>query len=381
MNKSILITIKKELRGILREKKSLMTMLAMPLLVPFIIFSYSFLFDSMTDETKKYNVGITYEMSEPEEKLLEEFNLTPKIYKDSKDAKEGYNKKEIDAYITKDGSKYTIYTKENSSNQVGMIIEKYFESYNNVLALDYLNDIGANPEKVYSNITYVSEDISGGNMMTSMIVSFSIMFAMMAITMTAITCATDIIAGEKEKGTLETILTFPIKSTDFIMGKYISIVIVTVTTTLISLVLMSISLFIASNTFTVFKDISLNVDLSMMLFMFLVMVAFSLFISGATIALASKSKTYKEAQSSLQPLSFITMVPMFMNLLGYGITTTIAIIPGVGPTVLLDSILNNGIKSGDMINLVIVLVTTLIYAAILVKYISIQYKKESVLFS
>ena len=324
---------------------------------------------------------ITYEMSEPEEKLLEEFNLTPKIYKDSKDAKEGYNKKEIDAYITKDGSKYTIYTKENSSNQVGMIIEKYFESYNNVLALDYLNDIGANPEKVYSNITYVSEDISGGNMMTSMIVSFSIMFAMMAITMTAITCATDIIAGEKEKGTLETILTFPIKSTDFIMGKYISIVIVTVTTTLISLVLMSISLFIASNTFTVFKDISLNVDLSMMLFMFLVMVAFSLFISGATIALASKSKTYKEAQSSLQPLSFITMVPMFMNLLGYGITTTIAIIPGVGPTVLLDSILNNGIKSGDMINLVIVLVTTLIYAAILVKYISIQYKKESVLFS
>jgi len=381
MNKSILITIKKELRGILREKKSLMTMLAMPLLVPFIIFSYSFLFDSMTDDEKKYNVGITYEMSEAEEKLMDEFHLNTKKYDDSKEAKEGYNKKEIDAYITKEDNKYTIYTKENSSNQVGMIIEKYFEAYNNVLALDYLNEIGANPEKVYSNITYSVEDISGGNMMTSMIVSFSIMFAMMAITMTAITCATDIIAGEKEKGTLETILTFPIKSTDFIMGKYISIVIVTVSTTLISLVLMAVSLFIASNTFTVFKDISLNIDLSMMLFMFLVMIAFSLFISGATIALASKSKTYKEAQSSLQPLSFITMVPMFMNLLGYGITTTIALIPGVGPTVLLDSILNNGIKSGDMLNLAIVLVSTLVYAFILVKYISIQYKKESVLFS
>lgn len=381
MNKSILITIKKELRGILREKKSLMTMLAMPLLVPFIIFTYSFLFDSMTDNEKKYNVGITYEMSESEEKLLEEFNLNSKKYKDSKEAKEGYNKREVDAYITKEDNKYTIYSKQNSSNQVGMIIEKYFEAYNNVLALDYLNEIGANPEKVYSNITYVSEDISGGNMMTSMIVSFSIMFAMMAITMTAITCATDIIAGEKEKGTLETILTFPIKSTDFIMGKYISIVIVTILTTLISLVLMAISLFIAKNSFNVFKDISLNIDFSMMLFMFLVMTAFSLFISGATIALASKSKTYKEAQSSLQPLSFITMVPMFMNLLGYGITTTIALIPGVGPTVLLDSILNNGIKSGDMLNLVIVLVSTIVYAIILVKYISIQYKKESVLFS
>jgi sodium transport system permease protein len=381
MNKSILITIKKELRGILREKKSLMTMLAMPLLVPFIIFSYSFLFDSMVDKEKEYNVGITYEMSESEEKLMDEFHLKVKKYDDSKKAKDGYNKKEIDAYITKEDNKYTIYTKENSSNQVGMIIEKYFEAYNNVLALDYLNEIGANPEKVYSNITYTVEDISGGNMMTSMIVSFSIMFAMMAITMTAITCATDIIAGEKEKGTLETILTFPIKSTDFIMGKYISIVIVTVTTTLISLVLMAVSLFIASNTFSVFKDISLNIDLSMMLFMFLVMIAFSLFISGATIALASKSKTYKEAQSSLQPLSFITMVPMFMNLLGYGITTTIAFIPGVGPTVLLDSILNNGIKSGDMLNLVIVVLSTLVYAIILVKYISIQYKKESVLFS
>lgn len=381
MSKNVIITVKKELRGILREKKSLMTMLAMPLLVPFIIFTYSFLFESMANDTKEYNIGTIYEISDEEKIIMNELHLNATEYDDVKSAKEAYNKREIDAYIEKNGNNYTIYSKQNSSNQVSLVIETYLEGYNNYLALDYLSEIGADPTRVYSNITYTNEDISGGNMLTAMIVSFSIMFAMMAITMTAITCATDIIAGEKEKGTLETILTFPIKSTEFIMGKYIAIVFVCIITTLITLILMSLSLFIAQNSFEVFKDISLNIDFSMMIFMFLVMVAFSLFISGASIALASKCKTYKEAQSSLQPLSFITMVPMFMNLLGMGITTVIALIPGVGPIVLLDSILNNGIKNGDIANLIIVVITTLTYATILVKYISIQYKKETVLFS
>lgn len=381
MSNNVIITIKKELRAILRDKKSLMTMLAMPFLVPLIIFLYSFIFDSVGNDNKKYNVGTLYEVSDEEKNITDEFNLNITKYDDIESAKEAYNKKQIDAYIKKDGNNYIIYTKESSSNNVSMIISSYLESYNNYLALDYLEGIGADPDRVYSNITYTLEDVSGSNMMTSMIISFSIMFAMMAITMTAITCATDIIAGEKEKGTLETILTFPIKSTEFIMGKYISIVIVGVVTTLISLILMSVSMFVAQNSFEVYKDISLHIDLSMILFMFLIMCTYSLFISGAAIAIASNSKSYKEAQSALQPLSFITVAPMFMNILGIGITTFISFIPGVGPIVLLDSILNNGIRNGDIINLIIVVISTLVYSCILIKFISKQYKNENVLFS
>ena len=40
--------------------------------------------------------------------------------------------------------------------------------------------------------------------------------------MTAIVVATDATSGEKERGTLETILTFPVKSTEFVAGKYLA---------------------------------------------------------------------------------------------------------------------------------------------------------------
>ena len=43
----------------------------------------------------------------------------------------------------------------------------------------------------------------------------------MIITVTAMNTSTDIIAGEKERGTFETLLTFPITSNEIIGGKII----------------------------------------------------------------------------------------------------------------------------------------------------------------
>ena len=44
----------------------------------------------------------------------------------------------------------------------------------------------------------------------------------MIVIMTAIVVATDATSGEKERGTLETILTFPVRSSELILGKYIA---------------------------------------------------------------------------------------------------------------------------------------------------------------
>ena len=43
----------------------------------------------------------------------------------------------------------------------------------------------------------------------------------MAITVSATYPSTDSTAGEKERGTLETLLTFPIRSKDIIVGKFL----------------------------------------------------------------------------------------------------------------------------------------------------------------
>ena len=74
MVNSILITIKKEVRSILRDKKTLITLLIFPLFIPLMIFLYCYMYDD-TSEEKKYLIGVNYEVNEVEKVLMEENSL------------------------------------------------------------------------------------------------------------------------------------------------------------------------------------------------------------------------------------------------------------------------------------------------------------------
>ena len=84
MNNRILITIKKELRGIIRDKKSLMMMLVTPILIPIFILLFSYMYETMLDKdesTNTYNIGVNYTCTKEEKKNLKELNLNIKQYK------------------------------------------------------------------------------------------------------------------------------------------------------------------------------------------------------------------------------------------------------------------------------------------------------------
>ena len=58
---NVKITIFKEIRGIIRDKKSFEKLLIYPLLIPFIIMLFGFLFDVINETT--YTVGINYNLN------------------------------------------------------------------------------------------------------------------------------------------------------------------------------------------------------------------------------------------------------------------------------------------------------------------------------
>ncbi|UKI26374.1 MAG: hypothetical protein L6V91_06110 [Bacilli bacterium] len=58
--------------------------------------------------------------------------------------------------------------------------------------------------------------------------------------------------------------------------------------------------------------------------MFLILIFYTFFISGICITIASFTKTFKEAQSALTPISLITCVPMFLELLNININGALA---------------------------------------------------------
>lgn len=386
MNNRILITIKKELRGIIRDKKSLMMMLVTPILIPIFIFLFSYMYEAMLDKdesTNTYNIGVNYTYTKEEKENLKELNLNIKEYKNKNELQEAYKKGKIDLYVIKKSNNYKIYENESNQNSIyaTSIYTKYLDSINKYLGDAYLDSINASKDKVYNNITYEYKKLEGKNDFVNQVISTGLMFVVMAITLTAIYSATDATAGEKERGTLETLLTFPIKKEELLTGKYLAITLSCIITTILSLILTVISLKISSNVFSFYKDAVININITTMLLALIIMISYSFFISGACIAVASFSKTFKEAQSALTPLSFTVMIPMFLEILDIKLNSYLALIPVISHTMLLEQVICNTLTTTTIINIFLMFISTILITIIIIKIITKVYKSEKILFS
>lgn len=69
---NIKITIKKELRSVIRDKKSLLMMALTPLFIPIFVILMSYMYETLTSDNKetKYQVGVNYNLSTTEKELL-----------------------------------------------------------------------------------------------------------------------------------------------------------------------------------------------------------------------------------------------------------------------------------------------------------------------
>lgn len=386
MNNRILITIKKELRGIIRDKKSLMMMLVTPILIPIFILLFSYMYETMLDKdesTNTYNIGVNYTYTKEEKKSLKELNLNIKQYKSKNELQDSYKKGKIDLYVIKSSNNYKIYENESNQNSIyaTSIYTKYLDSINKYLGDTYLDSINASKDKVYNNITYEYKKLEGKNDFVNQVISTGLMFVVMAITLTSIYSATDATAGEKERGTLETLLTFPIKKEELLTGKYLAITISCIITTILSLILTVISLKISSNIFSFYKDAVININMTTLLLALIIMISYSFFISGACIAIASFSKTFKEAQSALTPLSFTVMIPMFLEILDIKLNSCLSLIPVISHTMLLEQVICNTLTTTTIINIFLMFTSTILITIIIIKIITKVYKSEKILFS
>lgn len=385
MSKNIWITIKKELRGILRDKKSLLMMLVAPIMIPIFIFLFSQVYDTMLQENpdETYVIGINYKLNDVEKKIVNELKLETKFYDNKEALDQSYKNHKIDAYIIKEDEKFVIYSnpKDSDSIEISSLANTYLEQYNTYLGQTYLQEIGVNLENVYNNIEISNEELLGNNEMVDMIIFMGLVFAMMAISLTAIYGVTDTTAGEKERGTLETFLTFPMKSKELITGKYLAISISCLVTSIISTILFVASIKTAGSMFEIYKGASMNINILSILITLLIMFSYSFFVSGLCIAIASFSKSYKEAQSTLTPISFITMIPMFFNILDIKLNIGVSFVPVVSHTMLINESLTTGLNNNSILYIGIMFISTLIYSLIIIKVITRMYKSEKILFS
>ena len=373
--------LKKELRELFRDKKSLAMMLVIPIFIPLLVIGMSALFESqMNVDTEEYNkIGFSYELSEVEESIAKEMDIVV-VHGTTKELKEKYEEGNINLYITKKDNHYTIHSDgSDNSSYASSLMETYFNTYKEVLQQESLSKQKINPDEILNIITVDEKVVEEDNFFASYIKNYAFLFILMAITVSATYPATDTTAGERERGTLETLLTFPIKSKDIIIGKFLGVTVSSIITGLLSLALAVISLFISKDMFTIYESVNTMYSLSSIIYAVVVIVTYSFFISGLCIAIASTSKTFKEAQSALTPLTFISLFPgMIAFMIGITTTPLISVIPFLNFTTIFTDITAGNINA---LHIFLMMLSTVIYISIVFFYIIKQYKSEKVLFA
>lgn len=378
---NILITLKKELKLIIRDKKSLLMMAITPLFIPIFVILMSYIYEELTvnKDDKTYQIGVNYELSSTERELLnDEVKYT--VYSSSKELEEAYNSNKILAYIVKNNNSYNIYANIQSEDgsMVTSLITNYLDNYNNYLGQSYLVNNNIDLSKVYNNLNYNVTEIKGESIFGNQIILMAITFTIMAITLSCIYTSTDTTAGEKERGTLETILTFPISRKELIFGKYLAISISGIVTLLIGVLLSIVSLYYVKNSFSIYDNVIFNINTITILLTILILLFYTLFISGLCITIASFTKSFKEAQSALTPISLVTCIPMFLEMLNINISGVLSFIPIINHTIVINNILTSSINVN---NILITIISSIIYIIVLLLFINKMYKSEKILFN
>jgi len=130
--------------------------------------------------------------------------------------------------------------------------------------------------------------------------------------------AIDLFTGEKERRTLETLLTTPVSRMQILMGK---MTVVTLTG-IISAVLAILGLFIGFQITAGLPDVIMSVvmgilTISFVLLLLLMLVPLTIFFAGVMVPVTIYAKTFKEAQSMLTPMTFLVIIPAALGMLPF----------------------------------------------------------------
>lgn len=234
---------------------------------------------------------------------------------------------------------------------------------------------GINPGGVLAPLAIEDVDVSTPRSRAVLILGFLPYFFLFAAIMGGFYLAIDATAGERERGSLEPLLTTSISRTTLVYAKLTAVTAFCA----LSLGLAVVAFYFCQSFIHISQlDITVNFDLRTAGIMFLVGVPFTLFIAALLTVVASFTRSYKEAQTWLSFVFILPMIPAFGLMLFPAQTTFwMMLIPTMSQDVLMTSLLK-----GESLNPMFVAISvssTLLLGLMLAWLASWLYRQERIL--
>lgn len=387
---------KKEILDILRDKKTILVMILIPLIVYPLIFVGALSVVSMiasNQQAATYRVAFSQvseekaicEVMEREKEEREYFFQVVEV----EQWEDALNNGTIDACVTQETEdekvvyhiQYlsSVSASSTAADRMLTVLEDYREELRKQAITENGMDVEAVLYPLYATEVDLSTDEeSFGNLIGSILPFLMVV----SILMGALYPAIDATAGEKERGTLETLLTLPVSNLQLIVSKFLAVSTVASVSAFLNFISVGIIGVFLYQSLSLGGAKHLEVDmisfLPALLLMLLCVIVFAMLMSALCLCICIFAKSFKEAQNYTTPLLIVVMLVSYVGVIpDLSLDSTYAVIPIANVVLLVKNIFT---FQYNFANLFLVLVINVAYSFLAVLLLSKIYNSESILF-
>lgn len=393
--------IKKEIMDILRDKKTLIIMVMVPLLLyPSIIIGMTLVMNVMLNsQTEQVHVvayaegGMEEEIVPTLERIYEENKedlICELTFKNNEELQAEHEAPGHDVWLRMEEkdtgvicAEITYASTNQDSGYAESALWEVLEIYREEVLADKLREKGLT-EEFLKPVEIKSVDSATESESMGMSLGGSIgMLLIVTILMGAFYPAVDVTTGEKERGTLETLLTLPVTNFQMIMSKYIAVSLFACVTAVLSVLALGGSVAflvfgISPELVKEFQGISAPTLLALIPLLLLTMITAALLITAVCMCFCVFAKSNKEANNYMTPVMFIIMFASMVGMIpSVELNYTMALIPLVNVSLLMKELMA---QHFDFAVIGVVIAVNFAYSVIIIWLLAKLYDSENVLF-
>lgn len=186
--------------------------------------------------------------------------------------------------------------------------------------------------------------------------------------------ALDMGAGEKERGTLETLLLAPISRATVAQGKFWAVFVISLVVALLNLLSLGLTFAFSAGSL---GEMNFTVDFTALAACFFVLVPLVAMFSALSLATSTYAASYKEGQAYLTPLMILgTVPPLAAALPGVQLDGILSLTPVLGASLLIKGLFAG---TANLSHGVLVFGSNVIYALVAIRWVASLYEREEVL--
>lgn len=384
----------KELRDLYRDRRTLMVTVVLPLLMYPIIFLAILQITLLQAGKLKEQVGVValltpeslpgdFFPADSSSQLLELADSTEwkeKLKSGEVDAALSLSSGFADSLLAGNAANITIHylSSKDFSDQVRRRLEKLADRYQNKIVDTRLESIGIDTSFIhpvaFESVDEASQQEQAGSAMGRFLGYLLILTTLSG----AFYAAIDLTAGEKERGTLETLLVSPASRKELVYGKFFATLVAAMITAVLNLLSMGFTTLYAVRMLDSSEMAGMSISFSSLVLVLLTLIPLAVLFAGVTLALAVTARNYKEGQGLLTPLMMMSILPAMVSMVpGIELTPLLAVIPIANVSLLVRALLSG---NTPWLEMAITLVSTAALAVLALRWVTIQFNRESVLF-